>query len=393
MSRPRYLLPVIVFSQFCGTSLWFAANAVLVDLQQDWGLAQDSPGHITIAVQLGFILGTFLFALLVIADRFSPRLVFFVSSIVAALATASLLVIPQLPSALLLSRFVSGFFLAGIYPVGMKIAAGWFQRDLGRALGFLVGALVLGTAFPHLLRASGAQLPWQAVIVSVSVLAVIGAGAMLLLVPDGPYMTRGSGFTPRALTILLHSKRLRASACGYFGHMWELYALWAFLPLWLIAYSQRNAVELNPSWWTFAIIAIGFFGCAIGGAISMRAGSARVAAVQLAISGICCLMSPLFFNGDSLPLLLFLLLWGITVAGDSPQFSALNAKYAPPEYLGSVLTLVNCIGFLVTVFSIQLLDALLGIIPVDFLFWLLIPGPVIGLWMMRGLRDSRPDTA
>ncbi len=369
MSRPRYLLPVIVFSQFCGTSLWFAANAVLVDLQQDWGLAQDSPGHITIAVQLGFILGTFLFALLVIADRFSPRLVFFVSSIVAALATASLLVIPQLPSALLLSRFVSGFFLAGIYPVGMKIAAGWF------------------------LRASGAQLPWQAVIVSVSVLAVIGAGAMLLLVPDGPYMTRGSGFTPRALTILLHSKRLRASACGYFGHMWELYALWAFLPLWLIAYSQRNAVELNPSWWTFAIIAIGFFGCAIGGAISMRAGSARVAAVQLAISGICCLMSPLFFNGDSLPLLLFLLLWGITVAGDSPQFSALNAKYAPPEYLGSVLTLVNCIGFLVTVFSIQLLDALLGIIPVDFLFWLLIPGPVIGLWMMRGLRDSRPDTA
>jgi MFS family permease len=179
-TRPAHILPVIIFSQFTGTSLWFAGNAIILDLQQHWGLAQQSLGHVTSAVQLGFICGTLLFALLMIADRFSPRLVFFYCSLAGALANIALLFVPQQLTFLLILRFATGFFLAGIYPVGMKIAAGWYAQGLGRALGYLVGALVLGTAFPHLVRSSGAELPWQQVMLVVSTLAIAGGFVMLL---------------------------------------------------------------------------------------------------------------------------------------------------------------------------------------------------------------------
>jgi MFS family permease len=385
MSRPSHILPAIIFSQFTGTSLWFAGNAVVLDLQRDWGLAEHSVGYITAAVQLGFIVGTLVFAFLAIADRFSPRWVFFACSMAGALANIALLAAPEGLSGLLLLRFATGFFLAGIYPVGMKIAAGWFEKGLGRALGYLVGALVLGTAFPHLIRSSGTELPWQQVMIGVSVLASAGGVLMLVLVPDGPYLPKGSAFNPQALAIIFRSKAFRASAFGYFGHMWELYTLWAFIPIWLLAYSEMNSISLNIPLWSFLVIAIGFFGCAIGGVISAKVGSAKVAAVQLTVSGICCLLSPLFFTAEFTLFIIFLFIWGITVIGDSPQFSALNAENAPREYVGSALTIVNSIGFLITVFSIQLVNSLLLVIGPEYIFWLLIPGPMIGLWMMMPL--------
>ena len=384
-TRPAHILPVIIFSQFTGTSLWFAGNAIILDLQQHWGLAQQSLGHVTSAVQLGFICGTLLFALLMIADRFSPRLVFFYCSLAGALANIALLFVPQQLTFLLVLRFATGFFLAGIYPVGMKIAAGWYAQGLGRALGYLVGALVLGTAFPHLVRSSGAELPWQQVMLVVSTLAIAGGFVMLLLVPDGPHLPKGSVFHPDALKIIFRSRRFRASAFGYFGHMWELYTLWAFIPLLLLTYSRANNISLNVPLWSFLVIASGFIGSAVGGIISARFGSARVAAVQLAISGTCCLLSPLLFNSNTPVFLGFLLLWGVTVVGDSPQFSALNAENAPREYVGSALTIVNSIGFLITIISIQLAGALLVHIGVQYVFLLLLPGPVIGLWMLRPL--------
>jgi MFS family permease len=180
MTRPARILPLIIFSQFTGTSLWFAGNAVIGDLQLAWGLGTQALAYVTSAVQLGFICGTLLFAILVIADRFSPRRVFFCCSLAGALANIALLVAPPGLETLLLLRFATGFFLAGIYPVGMKIAAGWYQQGLGRALGYLVGALVVGTAFPHLIRSSGAELPWQQVIAGVSILALGGGFAMLV---------------------------------------------------------------------------------------------------------------------------------------------------------------------------------------------------------------------
>ena len=392
MTRPAHILPVILFSQLAGTSLWFAGNAVILDLQRDWGLAPQTLAYVTSAVQLGFVAGTLLFAMLMISDRFSPRLVFCSCALAGGVANLALLAAPRELASLLLLRFATGFFLAGIYPVGMKIAAGWYRQGLGRALGYLVGALVLGTAFPHLVRSSGSDLPWQQVIVGVSLFACVGGAAMLLTVPDGPYTGKGSSFNPRALQLIFASRRFRASAFGYFGHMWELYTLWAFAPLLLLAYADRHGLALNVSWWTFVVIGSGFLGCAIGGIISIRAGSARVAAVQLGVSGGCCLLSPFMLAAPAPLFLAFLLLWGITVVGDSPQFSALNAANAPRQLVGSALTIVNSIGFLLTVVSVQLASSMLASVGIQYLFWLLIPGPVIGLWMMRTLlRDSAPE--
>ncbi|HEY5739301.1 MAG TPA: MFS transporter [Gammaproteobacteria bacterium] len=385
MQRPAYILPVIIFSQFTGTSLWFSGNAVLLDLQRDWGLSAHATGYTTSAVQLGFVSGTLLFAFFVIADRFSPRLVFFCCSLAGALANAALLIAPEGLAWLLLLRFATGFFLAGIYPVGMRIAAGWYAEGLGRALGYLVGALILGTAFPHLLRASGTEFPWQQVLGWVSLLAAGGGLAMLLLVPDGPHLPHGTRFDPRALLIVFRSAKFRASAFGYFGHMWELYTLWAFIPTLLIAYAAAQDIDLNVSLWSFAAIAVGALACAGGGILSTRIGSAPVAASLLAISGMCCLLSPFLFTASPPLFLAFLLLWGLSVSSDSPQFSALNAANAPREFVGSALTIVNSIGFLITVVSIQLADLLLTLIETRYLFWLLVPGPVLGLLAFRPL--------
>ena len=197
--RPRRILPVIVLSQFAGTSLWFAGNAVIGDLQQELALPAAALGYVTSAVQLGFIAGTLAFAFFAISDMFSPRLVFFFCALAGAVANAASGALAEGLGSLLALRFATGFFLAGVYPVGMRIAAGWYRSDLGNALGFLVGALVLGTAFPHLLKGLGGSLPAHEVMLGVSAVAVAGGVAMLALVPDGPNLAKGTKFDPRAL--------------------------------------------------------------------------------------------------------------------------------------------------------------------------------------------------
>jgi nicotinate (nicotinamide) nucleotide adenylyltransferase len=373
-ARPRRILPVIIASQFAGTSLWFAGNAVLEDLRRQWGLAPDALGHITSAVQLGFIAGTLVFAFFALADLFSPRVVFFLCSAAGAIANVSILAFGESFAALLVLRFITGFFLAGIYPVGMKIASGWYQRDLGNALGFLVGALVVGTAFPHLLKGAAHALPWQHVLIGVSAVALAGGVLMLALVPDGPYLARAARFDPRALRSVFRVPAFRASSFGYFGHMWELYAFWAFVPWALAAHPA-----LNVPLWSFAVIAAGALGCVLGGMASLRVGSAPVAFWQLAASGLCCLASPLLFHAPAPLFVAFLLFWGVVVVGDSAQFSALNAHSAPRQLVGSALTIANCIGFAITIFSIQLLSWAAQALAPQWLFVLLTPGPLLGL--------------
>lgn len=378
--RPWWILPVITFSQFAGTSLWFAGNAVLGDLQQEWNLATDSLGYITSAVQLGFISGTLVFAFFSISDQFSPRIVFLVCSLLGALSNLCVYALAQDFQSLLLFRFMTGFFLAGIYPVGMKIAAGWYERGLGNAIGFLVGALVAGTAFPHLLKGLGQYFAWEAVILAVCGIAVLGGLSMLWLVPDGPFLARGTRFDPKALAVIFRSRHFRASAFGYFGHMWELYAFWAFVPFALAAHSaQTEGSGLNISFWSFCVIAAGSVGCVGGGLISLKTGSARVAFAQLFSSGVCCAVSPLLFYAPTPVFLAFLLFWGIVVVGDSPQFSALNAQNAPKLLIGSALTIANCIGFAITIVSIQLLNKLATVVSAEYLFLSLTIGPVLGL--------------
>lgn len=380
-ARPARILPAIVASQFAGTSLWFAGNAVLGDLQRDWGLAAGALGYVTSAVQLGFIAGTLAFAFFALADRYSPRLVFLLCALAGALANLGLLAAGPGLAPLLACRFATGFFLAGIYPVGMKIASGWYREGLGSALGFLVGALVLGTAFPHLLKALGQAWPWQTVLAGVSLVAALGGAAMYLLVPDGPHLASSARFDPRALAAVFASREFRASALGYFGHMWELYAFWTFVPVVLAACAPGHGVPI----WSFAVIAAGALGCAGGGLVSLRAGSARVAGVQLGVSGACCVASPLLLQAPPAAVLAFLVLWGVAVVGDSPQFSALNAANAPRQSVGAALTIANCIGFAITIGSIQLLNAAAGAMPVPYLLLLLAPGPALGLLAMRPL--------
>lgn len=390
---PRHILPVIVVAQLAGASLWFAGNAVMPDLQRRSGLAVEALSDMTIAVQLGFITGTLVFSFFALVDRFSPRAIFLASALLGAACNALTYFMGAHLAPLLLLRFATGFFLAGIYPVGMKIASGWFDRDLGQALGFLIGALVLGTATPHLI---GHNLPWEGVMLSVSAIAALGGLVMYSLVPDGPYLRAGAGFDPTAFAAIFRSPDFRASSFGYFGHMWELYAFWAFVPVYLAAQagSGSEAAASRISLWSFLIIGAGAVGSVAGGLLQRRFGSARIAFFQLAASGLCCLLSPLAYLLPQPAMMGFLLFWGIVVVGDSPQFSALNARYAPPHLIGSALTIVNCIGFAITIPSIQLLASALPVVGAQHLFVLLFPGPLLGLLaLLRLVRGRGSRTA
>jgi MFS transporter, DHA1 family, inner membrane transport protein len=389
---PRHILPVIVLSQFAGTSLWFAANAVMPDLQQAWGLPAAALGPLTSAVQLGFVAGTLVFALLMLADRFPPARVFLACSVLAALCNAATLLADGRLAALLALRFGVGFLLAGIYPVGMKIAASWYREGLGAVMGVLIGALVLGTALPHGLRAlAGEGLglsftvaglpPWQVVVLAVSLLAVAGGLATALLVPAAPQAVRAARITPRALALIWSDRRLRASVFGYFGHMWELYAFVVLAPVVMATRLAGSSVSAGAFW----AIAAGCAGCVGGGLLVRPLGSARVAQVQLATSGACCLAAPLML-GAPLPLFIaWMLLWGATVSGDSPQFSTLTAQNAPPAVVGSVLTFTNCIGFAISVLSIELFVRAAQAWPLALVLPPLAIGPVLGLWMLAPL--------
>ena len=379
-TRPVWILPVIILSQFTGTSLWFAGNAILRDIQRQWSLGDSALGFVTSVVQFGFIAGTLCFAVLAVSDRFSPRKVFFFCSLLGAFTNLLVYLAARDFTTLMIFRGLTGFFLAGIYPVGMKIASGWYRKGLGKALGFLVGALVLGTALPHLIKGSGHHVPWETVIIAISLISAGGGALMYIFVPDGPYLFKGTTFSGKALMLIFERRDLRAAAFGYFGHMWELYTLWAFVPMFLINYvAGRPETQLNIPLWAFTIIAAGSLGCIGGGMIAAKIGSARVAFVQLGFSGICCLLSAFVFHAPPAIFLAYLIFWGIVVVGDSPQFSALVAHSAPKELVGSALTIVNCIGFFITIVSIQLMSSLTSVISTNYLFVFLTVGPVVGL--------------
>ena len=392
--KHSWILPVIIFSQFAGTSLWFASNAILGDLQRQWGLGNASLSHMTSAVQFGFIVGTLLFAFFTIADRYSPRQVYLGCSIFGAISNLGLYLLADGLTTLIIFRFMTGFFLAGIYPVGMKIAAGWYRQGLGLALGWLVGALVVGTAFPHLIKSLNQSLPWEIVILSVSLISAAGGCLMWLLVPDGPYLVKGTRFNSKAIAIIFRSRDLRSASFGYFGHMWELYTVWAFIPLLLSHYAQSSRQALNVSGWSFIVIAAGCLGCIVGGLVSKKVGSATVAFFQLLSSGFCCLLTPLMFYAPPPVFLGFLIFWGIVVVGDSPQFSALTAQTAPRDLVGSALTIVTSIGFFITIISIQFTNLLAGWLSIQIVLLFLVSGPIVGLFFLwplfTDLRKKHP---
>lgn len=379
---PARVLPVLVLAQLAGTSPWFVVNAVMPELQRDYGWAAHDVGTLTSAVQLGFIAGTLLFALLAVADRFSARRVFLLCSLASAACTLAGAFSAGSLGALLLWRTLTGFFLAGIYPVGMKIAAQWFPQGLGGALGWLIGALVLGSASAHAVRGVGATLPWPAVFYSVAAAAALAGVGLYLALPERPHHAgRGAGLQWRALASIWTDRKVRASVFGYFGHMWELYTMWVLVPAILATRLAGAAL----SWAAFAVLGAGAIGCIAGGGLARRVGSARIAAWQLAASGLCCVLAPWLMTAGDLAFGAWLLLWGITVAGDSPQFSALTASNAPPQAVGSVLTLTNSLGFAISILSIQLFVTLAQRLPLDTLLPWLGLGPLLGLLALRPL--------
>lgn len=381
MKHSKLVLPIIVISQFCCTSLWFAGNGVMKDLVEAFNLEISAVGHLTSAVQFGFILGTLIFALLTIVDRFSPSKVFFVCAIIGSLFNLTTVLDNQTIHSLITIRFCTGFFLAGIYPVGMKIAADYYDKGLGLSLGYLVGALVVGTAFPHFLKVFDTDVSWQYLLVFISIIAAFGGVLMLLFVPNGPYRKVSQKLQLGAWSENFKDKNFRAAAFGYFGHMWELYAFWAFVPLMLSTFLSKNpSLSFNVPLWSFLIIAIGGLACVTSGYLSLTYKTKQVAFVSLLLSCLCCLVSPFIFQSSSQFLFLgFLLFWGMVVIADSPLFSTLVAQNAIPKFKGTALTMVNCIGFSITIVSIQLINYVATIWNPSYIFMLLAIGPVLGL--------------
>lgn len=381
MDRGKRILFIIVLAQFCCTSLWFAGNSIVNDLAINFNFPPNQVAQLTSSVQFGFIIGTLVYAFLSFADRYSPSKVFFISALLAGGINLLHLSPSNSLSSILLIRFCIGFFLAGIYPVGMKIAADHFEKGLGKSLGYLVGALVLGTAFPHLLKGSSFIPSWKIIITLTSVLAFSGGILIFLLIPDGPYRKKGGPLQLNTIPSLFNNSSLRKSAIGYFGHMWELYTFWAFLPIILTQFTDLN--KQNTSLWSFTIIGIGSISCVLAGKIAEKFSAKKVAVFALIISGTCCFVSPLFFQEtiNFYCIIIFLIIWGAAVIADSPMLSTLVAQSVPAENKGTSLTIVNCIGFSITIVSIEFLSSIK--IDAQYLYLLLGLGPLIGLWQLR----------
>lgn len=380
--RPKHILPLVVLAQFCGTSLWFVGNAILPELKEALHLSTYAVGNITSAVMFGFIAGTLLFSILSVPDRYSPAGIFFVCSVAGAITNASIAWVAVNDTSLYALRFLTGFFIAGIYPVGMKIASDWYEKGLGKALGFLLGALIAGTAFPHLLKNRQFELPWKNVLYFTSIIAAVGGGLVYFFVGDGPYRRKAGAFQWNAIGEIFRSVKWRQAAFGYFGHMWELYCFWGFVPVILGLYVEKNKISLDVSLWSFIIIAAGMVSSVAGGYISQRSGSAKVAAFALLVSGLCCFLSPLFFQLPLLTFLILMIVWGFTVSPDSPQFSTLVTQFAPPHLRGTALTIYNSIGFSITTISLLVIDRIYysdSILGKENAFMLLGFGAVFGL--------------
>ncbi|OAJ55988.1 MFS transporter [Paraburkholderia ginsengiterrae] len=385
----RRVSPVLIvaLAQLFGTSLWFSANAAADDLKRAWGIGATEIGWLTSAVQLGFITGTLTLALGGLADRFKASRLFVVSAILGALFNLAFAYLSTGLLTAIMLRYCVGICLAGIYPVGMKLVVSWAPQQRGAALSLLVAMLTLGTALPQALHLASRALPWTAVMTAASVLAFLAA-ALISWLGDGPYLSAPSRNQEVQTSILrvFKLRAFRAGTFGYFGHMWELYAFWALVPALIAQTHLADRLGVSaPSLIAFVIIGIGALGCIGGGMASRLLDSARVAAISLLTSGLCCVVFALTAGKlDAMWLFALLLVWGATVIADSPQFSAISSQACPPELVGGALAIQNAIGFAMTVVSISLTAPLVSSWGVH-VAWLLVPGPILGLLGMRPL--------
>jgi MFS family permease len=388
-------LAALSLAELLALSLWFSASAVLPALQREWDLGAGGSAGLTIAVQLGFIAGTLASALGNLPDVWSPRHLMVGSALLGAAANGALaLWVDGLAGALAL-RFVTGMAMAGAYPPAMKIMATWFREGRGLAIGILVGALTVGSATPWLIRGLTAW-PWRQILITASGLAVLAAIVVVLLVREGPNRFPSARFDPRMALAVFRERGPRLACLGYFGHMWELYAMWAWIGLFLFE-SARVAgatgyAGLAPSTATFAVIATGALGCWLGGVVSDRWGRTAATMAAMALSGACAATIGLTFGGPPGLTLALAVVWGITVIADSAQFSTAITELSPAAYVGTALTMQTCVGFALTNVSIWLLLPVVNLIGWRWAFATLAVGPVLGVVAMARLRAA-PEAA
>jgi MFS family permease len=384
------MLTALAVAELFGMTLWFSATAVTPSLVGEFAMSPSRAAWLTMAVQAGFVVGTLGSAFGNLADVLNARVLFFIGAVTGASFNAAVLFASS-SEAVLALRFLTGASLACVYPPAMKLAAGWFREGRGFALGILIGALTLGKAFPHLLTALyGSE--WREPMLVASALAVIGGLLVLIVVRDGPHVAATAPFDPHAIRRIFASRGARMATFGYLGHMWELYAMWTWIAVLATASFTASGVSdasRSGSLVAFVAIGSGTAGCILAGWLADRMGRAQVAMWSMAVSALCAALTVVVYGGSPMWFFVIAAVWGFAVVADSAQFSALVSDYAPREHVGTALTLQTCLGFLLTIVTIEGLPRLAEAVGWRWAALLLIPGPVLGIWAMRSF--LRPD--